>query len=34
MYQNLHDNISRLLEENDLHFNFHKNDDIETCIKC
>ena len=33
MYQNLHDNVSRLLKENDLHFDFHENDDIETCIK-
>ena len=33
MYQNLYDDVSRLLKENDLHFNFHENDRIETCIK-
>lgn len=27
MYQTLHDDVSRLLEENDLHFDFHENDD-------
>jgi len=33
MYQTLHDHVSRLLEENDLHFDFHENDDTRTCIK-
>lgn len=33
MYQTLHDDVSRLLEENDLHFDFHENDDTRTCIK-
>ena len=33
MYQNLHDEVSRLLEEDDLHFDFHGNDVSETCIK-
>ena len=32
MYQNLHDDVSRLLEENDLYFDFHGNDDTENCI--
>ena len=33
MYQTLHDDVSRLLEENDLHFDLHENDDDQTCIK-
>lgn len=33
MYQSLHDDVSRLLEEDDLHFDFHENDDTATCIK-
>ncbi len=33
MYSTLHDNVSRLLEEDDLHFDFHENDDIESCTK-
>ncbi len=33
MYQTLHDDVSRLLEEKDLHFDFHENDDTRTCIK-
>ena len=33
IYQTLHDDVSRLLEENDVHFDFHENDDTETCIK-
>ncbi len=33
MYSALHDDVSHLLEEDDLHFDFHENDDIESCIK-
>lgn len=33
MYLTLHDDVSRLLEENDLHFNFQENNDIESCTK-
>ena len=33
MYPALHDNVSRLLEEDDLYFDFHENDDDESCIK-
>ena len=33
IYQNLYDNVSRLLEDNDLHFDFHEHDDAKTCIK-
>ena len=33
MYQDLHDDVSRLLKEDDLHFDFHGNDRTETCIK-
>ena len=33
MYQNLHDDVSRLLEEDDLHFDFYKHDYTKTCIK-
>ena len=33
MHQNQHDNVSRLLEEDDLHFDFYEDDDAETCIK-
>lgn len=33
MYPNLHDDVSSLLEENDLHFDFHEDDITITCIK-
>jgi len=33
MYQNLHDDVSHLLEESDLHFDFHGHDHTETCVK-
>jgi hypothetical protein len=33
MYSALHDDVSRLLEEDDLHFDFHENDDTESCTK-
>ena len=33
MYQNLHDDVSSLLEEDDLHFDFYKHDYSKTCIK-
>ena len=33
MYSALHDNVSCLLEEDDLHFDFHENDDTKNCIK-
>ena len=33
MYQTLHDDVSRLLEEDDLHFDFYKHDDTKNCIK-
>lgn len=33
MYPSLHDGISRLLEEDDLHFAFHEVDDAEGCTK-
>ena len=33
MYQTLHDDVSRLLEEDDLHFDFFQHDDIKTCTK-
>lgn len=33
MYPNLHDNVSRLLEENDLYLDFHEDDDARTCTK-
>lgn len=33
MYPALHDDVSRLLKENDLHFDFHENDYPRTCIK-
>jgi len=33
MYLTLHDDVSRLLEENNLHFDFYENDDIESCTK-
>ena len=33
MYQKLHDDVSRLLEENDLHFNFYENDNTNTCTE-
>lgn len=32
VYSVLHDDVSRLLEENDLHFDFHENDDTKSCI--
>ena len=32
IYQNLHDDVSRLLEENDLYFDFHANDNAKSCI--
>jgi len=31
MYPVLHDDVSRLLEEDDLHFDFHANDDFGSC---
>jgi hypothetical protein len=33
MHSALHDNVSRLLEEDDLYFDFHETDDNESCIK-
>ena len=33
MYPELHDDVLRLLEDEDLHFDFHENDDPRTCIK-
>ena len=33
MYPHLHDDVSRLLEEDDLYFDFHENDDPQTCIE-
>ena len=33
MYQTLHDDVSCLLEEDDLHFDFHDHDDTKTCVK-
>ena len=33
MYQNLHDDVSRLLKKDDLHFDFHENDLTKICIK-
>ncbi|CRG85869.1 hypothetical protein PISL3812_02873 [Talaromyces islandicus] len=33
MYPTLHDEVSQLLEENDLYFDFHNDDDAEACIK-
>jgi hypothetical protein len=33
MYSALHDNVSCLLAEDDLHFDFHENDGTESCIK-
>ena len=33
IYPALHDDVSRLLEEDNLHFNFHENDNAESCIK-
>ena len=33
MYSKLHDDVSRLLEEDNLHFDFHENDDAKGCIK-
>ena len=33
LYQALHPNVSRLLEEDDLYFDFHEHDDARACIK-
>jgi hypothetical protein len=33
MYSALHDNVLHLLTEDDLHFDFHGNDDTGSCIK-
>ena len=33
MFQNLYSDVSRLLEENHLYIDFHKNDDTKNCIK-
>ena len=33
MYPTLHGGVSRLLEEQDLYFSFHENDDPQTCIE-
>jgi hypothetical protein len=33
MYSALHDNVSCLLAEDDLHFDFHENDGTESCIE-
>ena len=33
MYPALHDDVSRLLEEDDLHFDFHRNDDNKNRIE-
>lgn len=33
MYAGLHDDVSRHLEEDALHFDFHNDDDAESCIK-
>lgn len=33
IYPSLHDNVSLLLEEDDIHFDFHEVDDAEGCIK-
>src|SRR4051812_32993102 len=33
LYPSLHDNVARLLEEDNLHFSFHETDDAESCIK-
>ncbi|EDO00126.1 hypothetical protein SS1G_02986 [Sclerotinia sclerotiorum 1980 UF-70] len=33
MYPLLHDSVSRLLEENNLHFDFHDIDDATSCTK-
>ena len=33
MYSVLHDDVSRLLEEDGLHFDFHENDDAGSCIE-
>jgi hypothetical protein len=33
MYPALHDDISHLLEDDDLFFDFHENDDDESCIE-
>ena len=32
MYQTLHDDVSRLLEEDDLHFDFYQHDDTNTFV--
>ncbi len=33
MYQTLHDDVSRLLEEDDLNFDFNEHDDTRNCTK-
>ena len=33
IYSALHNDVSRLLEEDDLYFDFHGNDNTESCIK-
>lgn len=33
LYSALHDDVSRLLEEDNLYFSFHETDDTESCIK-
>ena len=33
MYSKLHDDVSRLLEEDDLYFDFHGNSNAKNCIK-
>jgi len=33
MYSALHNDVSHLLEEDDLRFDLHENDDTESCIK-
>ena len=33
MYETLHDDVSRLLEEDNLYFDFYDTDDTKTCMK-
>jgi hypothetical protein len=33
MYPMFHNDVSRLLAEDDLRFNFHENDESKSCIK-
>ena len=33
MYSMLHDDVSHLLKEDDLYFDFYEIDDVENCIK-